>query len=190
MSRSAYTISMRDADKIRKHLNKLQEGSETVIKRTVSDIRTRAPGWISKGVRQHYGVDKAGVESASVRVEDNSGGRSIAGVSIKCKGRTLTLTHFGMDPEARPPIKRYKVSATIIKGQCKAVDGAFIIDKTKHSDHPLPFQRRGRARFPVKVVHTLSIPQMIENRAKDTVDNILNENIEKRFNNHVKQLLK
>jgi len=184
MSRSAYTISMRDADKIRKHLDKLQEGSETAIKRTVSDIRTRAPGWVSKGVRQHYGVDTAGVKSASVRVEDNSGGRNIAGVSIRYRGRPLTLTHFSMSPKERPAKKKYTVSATIIKGQRKAMDRKTYI----HSG--LPFQRRGASRYPVDVVKTLSVPQMISGKAKETVEDILNENIEKRFENHVNQLLK
>ena len=55
----SFTVSYSGADDVVKKLQKLKDGGEVAIKRTVSDFKSRAPGWVSKGIRQHYGVDTA-----------------------------------------------------------------------------------------------------------------------------------
>ena len=46
------TITMKNGKKLAKKLEKLKDGGETAIKRTVSDFTARAPAWVSKGIRQ------------------------------------------------------------------------------------------------------------------------------------------
>ena len=63
----AFSVTMRDGAKLAKKLEKLKDGGETAIKRTVSDFTARAPAWVSKGIRQHYGVDTAAIKEAGPR---------------------------------------------------------------------------------------------------------------------------
>lgn len=214
MSRNTtFSVTMRDGNKIEQRLNRLRTGSETAIRNTVSDIRSRAPGWISKGIRKHYGIDASGMESVSVRVSENEGsGNRISNLSIKYKGRTLTLVHFGMSPKSaspgkqskfvrvpgsgistgsqvamvRPP-KKYAVKATVVKGQRKKVSHAYLAPARKGSPTIIAFQRVGNK---IHVPHAPSVPQMIENQARDDIEKIMNENIEKRFEHNIKRILK
>ena len=54
----------------------------------------------------------------------------------------------------------------------------------------LPFQRKGESRAPIKAVKTVSVPQMIGNRAYGTVNKLIGENVEKRFQHHIAQAMK
>jgi hypothetical protein len=88
--------------------------------------------------------------------------------SITTKGHTLSLAHFPHSPTA-PSGKKYKVRVSIRKGGRKVLKthpspfimttGAKSSDRTQFN----VFKREGKARFPVKVIRTLSIPQMIQN---------------------------
>ena len=60
----AFSVTMKDGAKLAKKLQKLEDGGETAIKRTVSDFTSRAPAWVSKGIRQHYGVNTAAINEA------------------------------------------------------------------------------------------------------------------------------
>ena len=225
----AFSVTMRDGAKLAKKLEKLKDGGETAIKRTVSDFTARAPAWVSKGIRQHYGVDTAAIKEAGPRTKRGAtsirvSGVSVDGASLEYKGRTLTPIHFKMSPTTRNPkglAKRpakvpgqaistgspvamvrppmpFQVKATIIKGQRAAMKpGTYLASSSKKSaDAPiLPFQRTGAGRTPVHAVRTLSVPQMIgseekKSRASDTISEIINENLEKRFNHHIEQAMK
>lgn len=225
----AFSVTMRDGAKLAKKLEKLKDGGETAIKRTVSDFTARAPAWVSKGIRQHYGVDTAAIKEAGPRLKRGAtsirvSGVSVDGASLEYKGRTLTPIHFKMSPTTRnpkglakkpakvpgqaistgspvamvrPPMP-FQVKATIIKGQRATMKpGTYLASSSKKSaDAPiLPFQRTGAGRTPVHAVRTLSVPQMIgseekKSRASDTISEIINENLEKRFENHIKRAMK
>lgn len=220
----AFSVTMRDGAKLAKKLEKLKDGGETAIKRTVSDFTARAPAWVSKGIRQHYGVDTAAIKEAGPRLKRGAtsirvSGVSVDGASLEYKGRTLTPIHFKMSPTTRnpkglakkpakvpgqaistgspvamvrPPMP-FQVKATIIKGQRATMKpGTYLASSSKKSaDAPiLPFQRTGAGRTPVHAVRTLSVPQMISGKAKDTIEELLSTNLEKRFEHHVQQAMK
>lgn len=202
-----------------KRLDKLEHGSEIAIQKTVSDFRSRAPGWVSQGIREHYGVDTKAIKEAqkkpkrgrtSIKVK----GAEIDGVVLEYRGRTLTPLHFKMSPKKAPesrqsklqripgqavgqgsPVamiaqpKKYRVKATIIKGQRSNLPpGTFIAPG--NGGVMLPFQRKGKERKPVDVIRTLSVPQMIDGRAHETIDKIIQENMQKRFEHHIEQIMK
>lgn len=103
----AFSVTMKDGAKLAKQIQKLEKGGETAIKRTVSDFTTRAPAWVSKGIRQHYGVDTAAIKEAGPKTKKGAtsikvSGISVDGATLEYKGRTLTPTHFKMSPKVRP----------------------------------------------------------------------------------------
>ena len=75
----AFTVTMKDGAKLAKQIAKLENGGKVAIQRTVSDFNSRAPAWVSKGIRQHYGVDTAAIKSAGPQKKER-------GHPHKCRG--------------------------------------------------------------------------------------------------------
>lgn len=202
-----------------KRLQKLENGGEKAIKSTVSEFASRAPAWVSKGIREHYGVDAAAIKEAAQRPKRGKTTIKVAGVTVdgatlEYKGRLLTPLHFKMSPKQRPtaqqnkqiripgqaiagagdvamirPPKPYKVKATIIKGQRSSLPpGTFIA--SGNGGPALPFQRTGAGRGPIEAVRTLSVPQMIDGRAREAIDQTISENLVKRLQHHVSRAMK
>lgn len=215
----AFSVSMKGGSELAKKLRKLENGGETAIKRTVSDFSSRAPAWVSQGIRQHYGVDTAAIKDAGPkkkrgRTSVKVAGRTIDGAELIYSGRTLTPIHFKMAPKDRPtaqqnkpilipgqaiagagdvaairPPKKYTVKATIIKGKrVKLPAGTFIA--SGNGGASLPFQRTGEGRMPIEAVRTLSVPQMIDGRARETIEEAIGEKLGDRFAHHIKQAMK
>lgn len=215
----AFSVTMRGGAKLAKKLEKLKDGGETAIKRTVSDFTARAPAWVSKGIRQHYGVDTAAIKEAgpkkkwgatSIRVS----GVSVDGATLEYKGRTLTPIHFRMSPKSRPtakkakrilvpgqaiakgspvamvrPPRKYTVKATILKGGRESMEQGTFIAAGK-GGVSIPYQRTGEGRTPIEAVRTLSVPQMISGKAKETIEELIGSNLEERFEHHIQQAMK
>lgn len=217
-TRGGFSVSCSGGAELVKRLHKLENGGKEAIERTVSDFTTRAPAWVSKGIREHYGVDTAAIKDAAQRprrgkTSVNVAGITVDGASLVYKGRTLTPVHFKMSPKQRPegqqknldrvpgqaigdgspvamiaPPKKYKVKATIIKGKRSTLPaGTFL---TTAHNATLPFQRTGDGRYPIEAVRTLSVPQMIDGRAHDTIEETLSTNLEKRFEHHISRAMK
>ena len=211
-------VACKGAPDIVKKLRKLEHGGEVAIQRTVSDFNTRAPAWVAQGIREHYGVDKAAINEAGPKKKKGStvkaAGVTVDGATLVYNGRTLTPIHFKMSPKKRPegqqnqlvripgqaiagagdvamikPPKKYTVKATIIKGQRSNLPpGTFIASGKGGST--LPFQRTTEAREPIEAVRTLSVPQMIDGRAKETIRETISEKLGARFQHHVEQAMK
>lgn len=208
-------ISVRHGKALAKRLAKLEDGGAKAIKRTTSDFVSRAPGWVSKGIRQHYGVDTVSIKDAAQKPRRGKYSIKVAGVAIdgatlQYSGRRLTPTHFNMTPRIRPtalgktynripglntpfamvrPPKKYTIKATIIKGQRSAMPSDAFLGKGRNGVS-LPFQRDGAQRQPVSVLHTLSVPQMIDGRAHETINKQISDGLGKRFEHHIQQAMK
>lgn len=218
-TRSSMSVSCLGGDAIVKRLKQLEDGGKVAIERTVSDFTTRAPGWVSKGIREHYGVDTAAIKDAARRPSRGKttikvAGVTVAGATLEYKGRTLTPIHFKLSPKAMPknqqkdpirvpgqaistgspvamvrPPKAYKVKATIIKGQRVSLPpGTFIT--AGNGGVNLPYQRTGEGRGPIEAVRTLSVPQMIDGRARQTIEGTISTKLGERFQHHIERVIK
>ena len=215
----SFTVATSGGDDLVKRLRKLEHGGEAAIKRTVSDFATRAPAWVSKGIREHYGVDAGAIKEAAKKPKRGKttikvAGVTVDGVTLEYRGRTLTPVHFKMSPKSAPetqqkntiripgqaiadgspvamvqPPKVYKVKATIIKGKRVSMPAGTFIAPGK-GGVVLPFQRTGEGRMPIEAVRTLSVPQMIDGRARETIEQKIGEELGKRFQHHIEQATK
>lgn len=205
---------IKDFNALKKTLEKMQEAPRKVMSSTLSDVRKRAPGWVAAEVVKVYGVKKGevtGQKIGSVKVE----GDSLKTVKIKYTGRLLTPTHFGMTPKApKEGGGAYTLKASILKGeratlgkvkkltkkQRAALGKNFTRSGTQTSDHSpimlmranggqhLPFQRKSTNRNDIKVIKTISLPQMVgSERTNVGIRTTLNDNIEKRLSHHMKR---
>ena len=206
-----FTVSAAGGADLVKRLQKLENGGKVAIQRTVSDFATRAPAWVSKGVRAHYNVDAATVQEAVKRPKRGKNattlkvaGITVDGAALEYKGRLLTPTHFKMKPAERPPgNKKYKVSAAITKsGKRKQLHSqAFLGRASKREDaKTIPWQRVGDGRLPVHVIKAISVPQMTgglggdgkehKSLAHESIKKELDQGLSKRFDNHIKRAMK
>lgn len=183
-----------DISQVVEGLNKKNENAKKVLQRTISDMRSRAPGWISTAVREEYSISAKDIKSAlSIGKEGsiNFGGTTVDNVTLTYRGKRLTTTHFNQKPKARPASgKPYQVTADIKKVRKVLSSRAFLMQGNA-SDGSVAVMRTGQSRYPIKTIRTLSIAQMIETGSgtKPRIEQVINENLEKRFENHCKQLL-
>lgn len=201
---------------LQKKLDSMKKAPEKVIKRTMSDIRTRVPGWVATEVTKVYGIKKKEITNhdvGKVKVE----GSKPTNARIRYTGRVLTPTHFGMAP-TEPAANRgaYTLKASIVKGkrstlgkvksltkkQRKAMAKNFTRSGTRKSDHSpimlmrtgriyIPFQRKSTRRSDVEVIKSISLPQMVSSeRTKEGIQQAINAGLQKRLNQHMKLLNK
>lgn len=191
----SFTVTCSGAKDIVKRLNKLENGGQTAIKKTVNDFMSRAPAWVSKGIREHYGVDTAAINEAKQQPRRGQSSIQVAGVQVDSasliyKGRVLTPTHFKMKPTQRKP-KPYRVSQEVFKGQRKNLPaGVFLTSSGGEGSTQIPFQRESESRYPIKSIKTLSVPQMIDGKARQTIETTISEKLGERFNHYIDQVMK
>ena len=167
-------------------LKKLEAGSQIAIKRTISDLRTRSNAQIKTAIQARYGVNATAISKSKKRAEKSGkiriSGIFVDGLSLPYKGNPLTLTHFSMSPRSRPKKKPYQVTATIKDGKKATYPKAFL---GKPNGTSLPFQRQGQSRYPLEVIHTLSVPQMISNeQVAKGVEERITQLAEQRLKHH------
>ena len=182
-------------DNVIKGLDQEKANAEKVVRRTVGDMRSLGPGWVSKAVREEYNISAKDVKQACHVEKAGSisfSGTEVDNLALVYKGRVLTPTHFKMKPTSRKP-KPYTVTAEIKKGQRKALSSiAFLAHSGGSNSKEIPFQRQGAARLPIEAIKTISVPQMIQDgngNAKPGIEEAINEGLEKRFEHYCKQYL-
>lgn len=146
------TVEFTNFKQICKKLNALNKESEVAIKRTVSDFKSRGPGWVQKAVREDYSISVADVKD-SLKAKTSRGsikigkGIKVDNVGIIYRGKTLTPLHYKMGPTApkdnkgKPiaapgdgfdtgsdvvtiePVKPYKIKMTVRKGRRVEITG-------------------------------------------------------------------
>ena len=201
---------------LQKKLDSMKKAPEKVIKRTMSDIRTRVPGWVATEVTKVYGIKKKEITNhdvGKVKVE----GSKPTKAKIRYTGRVLTPTHFGMSPtEPKPNRGAYTLKASVIKGQrttlgkvknlTKKQRKAMIYNLTRSGTRTstrspimlmrtggtyIPFQRKSTRRSDVHAIKTISLPQMVSSeRTKPGIQEAINTGLQKRLDQHMKLLEK
>jgi nucleoid DNA-binding protein len=170
VSNNNISINIENGEEIIEALGVTKAQMKKAVKRTVSDLKQRVPGWISEKVMEEYNIKKKDIKEA-LKIKNRATTVEISGVKVDSldfvfKGRPLTPIHFKMKPNK--PYKhnrKYTVSAEIKKGNrvTLGTKGVFIQKPGNGGERYLPFQRQGDARYPIDVIRTVSIPQMITN---------------------------
>ena len=168
-------LSVPNFQELTKQIESQNASMQKAIDRTISDCKSRAPAQITKAVTAVYNIKSSEVAAAGKAAK--AGAKTVGEIKVKgvhvntlqlvYSGRRLTPLHFSMSPKKRPlNKKRYTVKATFFKGQKKTLKGKYdtpVFLAPQKQGVVLPFQRMGDSRKPVYVIHTTSIPQMIEN---------------------------
>ncbi|WP_024834230.1 hypothetical protein [Ruminiclostridium josui] len=192
-------------------------GAEKAVQNTVSDTKSRGPGWVAQIVTEVYNIKKTEIVpskaesgkpkkmAGTIKVE----GETMENLSLVYTGRMLTPTHFGMTPKSPPKGKKYTLKQQVLKGKTEVI-GRYYNTRTpggpfaKRSHNILmgtgnakeggvnwiPFQRMSESRTDLKKFTTIAMPQMITSeRVAPKLTEKLNEEIGKRFDHNMKRQL-
>ena len=102
MSRNNISISIENSEEIIEVLGATEAQMKKAVKRTVSDLKQRVPGWISEKVMEEYNIKKKDIMEA-LKIKSRATTVEISGVKVDSldfvfKGRPLTPIHFKMKP--------------------------------------------------------------------------------------------
>ncbi len=182
MGNNIISVNIENNEEIMRALCLTEAQMKKAVKRTVSDLKQRAPGWISKEVMEEYNIKKKDIKEA-LKIKSRATTVEISGVKVDSldfiyKGRLPTLSHFKMKPN-RPykHNRKYIVSAEIKKGNRVQMETkhTFLQNPGNGGERYLPFQRKGDARYPIDVIRTVSTPQMITNdKVRDQIQQRIN----------------
>ena len=111
MAQGSMSVAIKNHAELIKNLKAMNKDAEKALSRTVSDFKSRAPGWVSQAVTDEYTIKKKEVKDAmtgakkagSIKVE----GTQIDNIQLVFEGRSLTPTHFKMSPK-KPSTVRQK----------------------------------------------------------------------------------
>lgn len=142
-------------------IKSLDGKSQKVVKRVISDAKTRVPGWIATEVTQVYNIKKSEITPAKTgKAKKTAGsirvtGEAVDGLEIVYRGRPLTPTHFGMTPKT--PRKTYTLKAEIIRGNKVTLGQKKKLTKKQRAALGKNFRREGTRtsdHSPIMLMHT------------------------------------
>lgn len=200
-----FKVDLSDVHKKIDKFSRTLQDPTGVFQKTMSDMRSRAPGKVADAVRSQYSIKKAEITPSKKKTDLKKAGRvtaagdTIATFEIKYEGRMLTPLHFAMKPAGLPENKKYKISQKVKKTR-KVLSSPvstktgqmvpFLAPAAKGSSRIIPFLRPADSRDIEKALKTVSLPQMIDNsEVRKEINASLGEVLEKRFNHHVERLL-
>jgi hypothetical protein len=165
------------------------EATYHALNRTMDQVITQ----IGRIVPKDYAI-KAKEVKDSFRGGIKRPTRSNLEASLTSKGNALSLAHFPHSPST-PSSRKYKVKATIKKnGGRKIIQSTpkpFVMTTGARSAEGMQyniFKREGAERLPVKVLRTLSIPQMITNEnLTEEIQNFATDKFNERLQHEIER---
>lgn len=128
MAKAEVSIDVKNLKEIEKKLEGYNGDAQKVLKRTASDFKTRAPGWVSTAVTEEYTIKKSDVKAAckgsTVKGSVKVGGAYMDDVALEYSGRVLTPAHFKMKPK-KPRKARLKTTRVIPGQNVEGFNGRF-----------------------------------------------------------------
>lgn len=196
------TIKTGNLKTLIKKLEQDEKAAQKVLKATGNDLRRRAPGKVADQVTTVYNIKKSEITPSGkgAQPKKKAGtvsvrGTTVSDVTLVYKGRMLTPTHFAMrptKPQKRPKGKRRPkpITAEIKKGKRKSL-GSNVFLGTNRGGGYIPFKRTTAKRYPIEVVKTVSMPQMVDNPAvRSEIRKDINELLRTRLNHNIKRFMK
>lgn len=151
-----YEVNQADLQRVMKKLKGMETKAPRVIKNAINKTAKEARKTLAEGAQDSYTVKNAGFNSR-MKIEKATAGKLYA--VIRAQERTLTVTRY----HATAPKSGAK--AEIVKSGLKTIVGSMGIKAFKISGGQgagLIAQRKTKARKPIKVLRSNSVPKMLE----------------------------
>ena len=105
---ATFKIEAKNLRKLAKQIERRVEPAERALNQTVSDMKSRVPGYVADEVTKVYNIKKSEVMPAKIkkggkwskpagRGKITIMGKTLTGLIIKYEGELITPTHFNID---------------------------------------------------------------------------------------------
>ena len=119
VAKEGMDIKIENLEEVLAGLDQTKEYVIKAVNSTCREFKSRAPGWISKAVRNEYTIKDAEIKDALVGAHNvghvRIGGVKLDDIRLEYSGRRLTPLHFRMSPK-EPKISKTK-KRQLIPGQ-------------------------------------------------------------------------
>lgn len=201
------TIDTKSLDKIVKGLSyfgkEMPGAAASAVNRTLDYVNTQ----VKRTVTAEYAIKQTDVTACATKKKAS---KSNLSAGITYKGRLLSLAHFPHNPSVpgtgryiKVKIKKSEGYKTLgpsqgrgrkgKKGERQSVPWPFVGPTGAKSADKVQanvFQRTGKSRFPIKVLKTLSVPQMITNtNVEEKIQAQAAAKLQERVNHEIKYRL-
>lgn len=176
-----YEISQRDLRYVQRKLQGMEKQAPRAIKNAVNHTAKEARKKLAAGVQESYTIKSSGFNS---RMKINNATNNRLFAVIRSKGRPLTIVRF------HTTAPKGGGKADIVKGGLKELVGPRKIRAFKRKG--LMMQRETKERYPLKVLHSSSVPKMLEKvySGERGIKGELNPVIKKTLHDEIKKEIK
>lgn len=208
---------IKDIEKLTREIRGINDKAETFMKRTMSDARKRGPSWIAQGVAEEYKVTRKAVTSGDLGRLSVKG--NMKHLRLKYSGQRIDLTKFNLTPKTpkktytlkvevrrgqkvainkvgKPTKKQYRNIGKNFRreGARNSPSSPVMLMNMGNTEKYLPFQRTSQNRTDFHLKRAIALPQMVTEGKNGPLHpapaKYFNAGLEKRVENHRKQLLK
>lgn len=211
-------MGVKNLKQVQKQLQDINKKADTFMTRTMSDAKKRGPSWIAQGVAEEYKTTRKAVTSGKLGKLKVKG--DLRHLQLKYSGARIDLTKFSLTPKVpkqtytlkvevrrgqkvainkvtKPTKKQYRDNIARNfrrQGTRNSPSSPVMLMKMGNADKHMPFQRPTQNRTDLRVKRTIALPQMVTEGENGPLHpapaKYFGEGLEKRVENHRKQLLK
>ena len=178
-----YEVNKADLKYVQSKLKGMESQAPRVIKNAINQTAREARKKLATGAQAAYTVKQAGWNN-HMKIQPATTGNLVA--VIRANDKPLTLPRFSYRGNKKGK-GGSAAAADIVKGGLKEIVGGMGIKAFKANG--LIMQRKGKERLPVKVLHSNSVPKMIEKvyEGERGVEGALREPINEALHNHISE---
>jgi len=147
----SYEVNKADLKYVKTKLKGMETKAPRVFKNAINHTAKIARKKLAEGVQSSYTVGNGGFNSR-MKIQNATNRRLYA--VIRSKGRSLTITRF------HTTVPKSGGKADIVKSGLKQIVGPRGIKAFKWNGFFM--QRESEDRYPLKVLHSVSVPKMLE----------------------------
>ncbi|WP_260288454.1 phage tail protein [Peribacillus aracenensis] len=166
-------------DKLGAFSKKAPNAISSSLNRAVTNVASN----VSKEVRKEYNIKSADIKNTLSKTRAS---RSNLSAIVESRGELIPLDKFKVSPRTVQPKRKKPIKVGVKKGGVKPLLHSFVSDVNGIK----VFERKGKARLPVKKLFGPSIPQMLKNEdIRKNIDREGSETFNRRLDHEINRIL-
>lgn len=163
------TINLADMNKrldnIAEQLGEFKDQAPKVLKNAINDTARKSKKLLANEAKSKYTVKNAGF-SKSLQMQ-NATVKTLT-AKIESRGKPLQLSRFKVSPASPKTTSKATKTKVYSDSSMKLLekDGIKAFITRFASGHIAVAQREGKARYPIRVLYSMSVPKMLGNEKK------------------------
>lgn len=167
---------------VEKRLGEMSKKAPNVISNALNRAMTNVASNIKKEVRKEYIIKAKDIEATLIRRKAT---RNALSASILSRGNPIPLDRFKVSPRTVQPKRKKPIKVAVKKTGLKELMGAFVADI-----HGIKvFRRRTKKRLPIDRLFGPSIPQMINDKVAERINEEGRTTFQKRLEHEINRIL-